>query len=403
MTTRVPSSNSGKHRAKGADTAPSQKLDVNAARVLEARLRGAVGQRFHLWCVTRLDGVIIGPTLGEASLRNGDCLGTAGDVIWRSPWFRRTPSCIESLKNAFAAASRGGSISVKHQLSLIDGQVREHVISFSPVHEADGRTIVATVVDLQRVVGCGIEDRDVQEAQELAWIDRLAIGVVHDFGNILQCIRSAVELAERQIDQERGQIARRFLQEAQHGIERANAISQRLLMSARPRLAREAVVDPRQVLADIKDLILHAAGSDVEVRFTLECQDCHILCDPDQLETTVLNLTRNARDSMPTGGTLTISVEGVTIHEDDFAFQEEIKAGHFVCIVVADTGCGMNDVIKARALEPFFSTKPVGRGTGLGLSQTHDFMRLSSGVVQIESAPKSGTNVRLRFPRYELA
>ena len=128
-----------------------------------------------------------------------------------------------------------------------------------------------------------------------------------------------------------------------------------------------------------------------------------MLCDPNQLENVLLNLAINARDAMPDGGRLTFSTRDVTLAPADVASQDGAAPGDYVEIAVADTGAGMDEATRARAFEPFFPTKPLGQGTGLGLSQAYGFVRQSDGVVRLDSAPGQGTTVRLFLPRHEPA
>jgi CheY-like chemotaxis protein len=149
----------------------------------------------------------------------------------------------------------------------------------------------------------------------------------------------------------------------------------------------------------MEDLIRRTMGPEVEVELKLR-DGTVVLCDPNELESAVLNLCINARDAMPDGGRLTISTADLILRGDDRA-AEETKPGSYVVISVADTGTGMPADVLERAFEPFFTTKPVGVGSGLGLSQIYGFVRQSGGTVQLESVPKQGTAARLLLPAHE--
>jgi len=141
-------------------------------------------------------------------------------------------------------------------------------------------------------------------------------------------------------------------------------------------------------------MLRHSIGSAIEIE-TRPCAEAdRAICDENQLENAILNLAINARDAMPDGGTLTISTCLVT--EKDAL---EVAAGDYVCVCVADTGQGMAPEVVARATEPFFSTKPLGKGTGLGLAQVYGIVRQSGGTLRIESEEGAGTLVRLLLPR----
>jgi CheY-like chemotaxis protein len=150
------------------------------------------------------------------------------------------------------------------------------------------------------------------------------------------------------------------------------------------------------------ELIERTVGSAIVVEMRLRHGEWTVLCDPNQLESVLLNLAINARDAMPEGGTLTVSVRDVPLSATDIASQDGVQSGEYVEIAVADTGVGMDEATRLRAFEPFFTTKPIGQGTGLGLSQLYGFAKQSGGAVWLDSAPGQGTTVRLYLPRHTL-
>jgi CheY-like chemotaxis protein len=128
--------------------------------------------------------------------------------------------------------------------------------------------------------------------------------------------------------------------------------------------------------------------------------DWHARCDPNQLQSAMLNVVINARDAMPDGGSLDITLADRRLEADSLPNNPELEAGDYIEIIVTDTGTGMPPDVLGRAFEPFFTTKPAGRGTGLGLSQIYGFVRQSGGAVQLESPPGEGVTVRLYLPRH---
>ncbi len=151
-----------------------------------------------------------------------------------------------------------------------------------------------------------------------------------------------------------------------------------------------APVAVNEVIANMQDLLRHTIGRNVRIETRLDPEAIHGICDPNQLENAVLNLAINARDAMPEGGVLTISTGRTSISSDS-----ELEPGDYVYVSVADTGEGMAPEVVARAIEPFFSTKPLGKGTGLGLAQVYGIARQSGGTIRIESELGKGTVVRL--------
>jgi CheY-like chemotaxis protein len=226
-------------------------------------------------------------------------------------------------------------------------------------------------------------------------------GIAHDFNNMLQGISGSVEVAERLVVEGRNTNALRFLSSARTAVGRAAALTHRLLAFARRQRLDPRPVDPDGLVAGMADMIRRTVGPGIRVVLNLRDSAWWVVCDPNELESALLNLCINARDPLPEGGELTIGTADSHLRAEHIAGQEDASPGDFVAISVVDTGEGMQPDVIARAFEPFYTTKPLGQGTGLGLSQVYGFVRQSSGVVQIESAPGRGTTVRLCLPRHK--
>jgi signal transduction histidine kinase len=153
--------------------------------------------------------------------------------------------------------------------------------------------------------------------------------------------------------------------------------------------------DVNAVISDLKGLIEVVAGSSIQVETALSDQSLVTICDPHQLENALINLTTNARDSMPGGGRLRIETSEAHLS----LARQELRAGSYVAISVADTGIGMSEEVLAHAFDPFFTTKDASRGTGLGLSTVRRFVQAFGGHVGLDSAPGRGTSLTLFFPR----
>jgi PAS domain S-box-containing protein len=241
-------------------------------------------------------------------------------------------------------------------------------------------------------------ERRLAQAQKMEAIGQLTGGIAHDFNNLLQAVSSNLELARAAATQGSTARTERLIGNALRAIDRGGRLTGQLLaFSRRQILHAERVLLP-DLVADMADL-LHGAASDsvvVETRAAPELWSCRI--DPAQFESALLNLVLNARDAMPRGGLVSISMANA-----QFAAAEagalELPAGDYVRIEVADTGAGMSPEILARASEPFFTTKEVGKGSGLGLPQVIGFTRQSGGAVRLESLPGRGTTATLLFPR----
>lgn len=231
-----------------------------------------------------------------------------------------------------------------------------------------------------------------RQAEKLAALGQLTGGVAHDFNNILQVVMSGAALLKRPgiPEEHKAAILEGMIKASQNGRE----LIGRLLAFARRQTLRPEVVDVGARLAGMSELLRQALGSHIRVETDIQPELWPVLADAFQLEIAILNLAVNARDAMPGGGAVTIRAHNATLEA-----AEERGAGEYVCIAVEDTGEGMPPHVLSRALEPFFTTKKAGRGTGLGLPQVHGFAKQSGGDLRIESEPGRGTVVLLHLPR----
>lgn len=190
---------------------------------------------------------------------------------------------------------------------------------------------------------------------------------------------------------------------ARTSLNRAASLTQRMLAFARRQSLQPSNVEPDKLLRGMEEFIRHSVGAEIEVRMRPHDGVWSVLCDPNQLESALLNLAINARDAMPDGGALTISTTDRSLTQADLLNQDEVQPGQYVEFAVADTGTGMTPDVLVRVFEPFFTTKPTGQGTGLGLSQVFGFVRQSGGFVRLESELGRGTTVRIFLPRHDRA
>ncbi len=242
-----------------------------------------------------------------------------------------------------------------------------------------------------------------RQAHKMEAVGQLTGGIAHDFNNMLTGIAGSLELMQRRIQQDRIAEAARFVDAARKGVERAASLTHRLLAFARRQALQPRPLVLNELVLGMVELIRRTVGPEVEVRMHIAQTTWTVLCDANQLESALLNLSINARDAMPDGGTLTLSTAERHLTPADLVGQDGAVPGDYVELAVSDTGQGMAPEIAARAFEPFFTTKPIGQGTGLGLSQLYGFVRQSDGLVRLESEPGRGTTVRLYLPRREIS
>ena len=230
-----------------------------------------------------------------------------------------------------------------------------------------------------------------RQAQKMEAVGQLTGGIAHDFNNLLTPVIGGLEILVRALDEPR---LKRVAETALESGRRGAKLTSQLLAFSRIQRIRMAPVRVNRVIETMKLMLKHTIGGAIRVRTTLDPQAGLAVCDENQLENAILNLAINARDAMPDGGTLTVSTS-ISAEPDGI----DLAAGDYVCVAVADTGQGMTAEVAARAAEPFFSTKPLGKGTGLGLAQVYGIVRQAGGTLRIESRAGEGTIVRLLLPR----
>lgn len=300
---------------------------------------------------------------------------------------------------------------------------------FQPVTEEDGSVsgvfVLGTDITRQKEAQREVEDyrnrleeriaertRELQEseaerrqaetalrhAQKMEAIGQLTGGVAHDFNNILQVVGGNLQLLRRHLTSEHDL---HRLDAAVGAVERGAKLAAQLLAFARRQPLAPRPVNLCRLVAQMDELLRRALGEAVEIETAISDDLWNTLVDPDQVENVLLNLAVNARDAMEGCGRLTIEAENVVLDRVYTQHHSEMEPGPYVMLAVSDTGCGMTPEVVERAFEPFFSTKPEGRGTGLGLSMAYGFVKQSGGHLKIYSEPGHGTTVRIYLPRSE--
>ncbi len=232
------------------------------------------------------------------------------------------------------------------------------------------------------------------EAQKLETLGQLTGGVAHDFNNLLTPITGALDFLQRARGDSDPRSAR-LISNALQAADRATLLVQRLLGFARRQSLQTQAVDVRSLLKGIRDLISSSVGPTVELQMRADTGSALAFADPNQLELAILNLCVNARDAMPEGGVLTIITEEVAVGP---RAGTGLSPGLYIRLSVIDAGVGMDEETLARAIEPFFSTKETGRGTGLGLSMVHGLAAQLGGAFSLTSSPDEGTRADLYLP-----
>jgi signal transduction histidine kinase len=230
-----------------------------------------------------------------------------------------------------------------------------------------------------------------RQLQKLESIGQLTGGVAHDFNNLLTAVLGNLELLRKRLPHDPA--TERLLDGATQGAQRGAALTQRLLAFARRQALQPQPTDLAELVRGMADLLHRSLGPTIEISFDLPAGLPAASADNNQIELALLNLAVNARDAMPDGGTLTISLS-----LEQVPAARDLAAGRYIKLSVSDTGCGMDPQTLNRAIEPFFSTKEVGKGTGLGLSMIHGLALQLKGALRLLSDVGRGTRAELWLP-----
>ena len=255
-----------------------------------------------------------------------------------------------------------------------------------------------------RLVGFAKVTRDITErrtaearlrqAQKMEAVGQFTGGAAHDFNNLLMAVLSSLELLRKRLPDDPRYLS--LLDNAFQGAKRGASLTQRMLAFARRQELKTEAVELKQLITNVNELLERSLGPGFSIETHLPRDDIFAVTDPNQLETALINLVINARDSMQGGGNIDIGVRSQDIQGNH---PSGLAAGAYACLTVSDTGTGMDEATLARATEPFFTTKGVGKGTGLGLSMVDGLAAQSGGKLMVQSVLGSGTSVEVWLPR----
>lgn len=285
-----------------------------------------------------------------------------------------------------------GSIALEILNYRRDGSPFWNAVFIGPVYDTEGKLLYffASQLDVTRRRNT---EQSFRQAQKMESIGQLTAGLAHDFNNLLQVVNGNLELVATAKDPERLQ---RYVAAAQSAAERGAKLTRQLLAFARKTRLEPRAIDLSQLVSEFTELMESAVSKQVQLHLSLRRGLPYVVIDADQLEMALLNIVNNARDAMPDGGLVTISTMPLRLSAD--AAAHDLAAGDYVVLEVRDEGSGMTPDVAERAVEPFFTTKGVGKGTGLGLAMASGFVRQSGGRLEIDSRPGEGTAIRMLFP-----
>ncbi|MEO8635255.1 MAG: PAS domain S-box protein [Gemmatimonadales bacterium] len=376
----------------------SERLQAELAlRESEDRFRAAFADAPIGMLIADLDGWIL-----QANARFCEMVG------------RPAESLVGGLLENIGIPGSGPSLGARIAAALADD--RASTFRFEQAYlRPDGRTAVGQVsASLQRAptgaaIRCIVHVEDVTErraleaqlrqAQRIEAVGQLAGGIAHDFNNILTAVLSYAEIVRDSLEVEDPR--REDVDQIRQAANRAAELTRQLLAFARQQRVEPRVVDLHPLIFGLQPMLCRLLGAQVRLELALAPRVWAVVLDPSLFEQVIVNLTINARDAMPDGGTITISTENVVIDQPR-SETPELGRGAYVTLVVRDTGTGMSPEVMTRIFEPFFTTKSVGQGTGLGLAMCYGAVKQAGGFIYVDSEVGAGTTFRVYLPRSSL-
>ena len=244
-------------------------------------------------------------------------------------------------------------------------------------------------------------EQQLRHAQKMDAVGRLAGGVAHDFNNVLSVILSYSELILGDLPP--GESLWKDVEEIRKAAKRAAGLTRQLLLFSRQQASEPRVLNLNEALFGMEAMLQRIVGEDIELQTVMSPDIGRICIDPIHVEQVIMNLVVNARDAMPTGGTINIETAEISLQENYAQSHTPAEPGQYVMLIVRDTGSGMDKEIQTRIFEPFFTTKEKGKGTGLGLSTVFGIVRQNGGGIWVESEPEKGACFKVYFPRVDRA
>ncbi|MBN1808392.1 MAG: PAS domain S-box protein [Planctomycetes bacterium] len=375
-----------------------QELDTSRS-TLEAIFNGAI------------DGILVANTekgrFMEANAAICRMLGyTRGEILGLSVTDIHPKDRLEYVQGEFRKQA-AGEITLAKDIPVLrkDGSVFHADVNSAPVELAGKQCLLGLFRDTTKRMETerALQDtrEQLQQAQKLESVGRLAGGVAHDFNNLLTVILGYCETLKR-MNEGNGETLKR-LEVVKHTAERAAGLVHQLLAFSRKQVLQLRRINMNTAVEAVGAMLKRTIGEDIETEFRLQEGLWPVKADAGQMEQVIMNLAVNARDAMPQGGKLTIETRNVELDEAYAAERPEVQPGPHVMLAISDNGHGMNKETMKRVFEPFFTTKEMGKGTGLGLSTVYGIVKQSGGHIWVYSEPGKGTTFKIYLPRTDAA
>jgi PAS domain S-box-containing protein len=364
-----------------------------AVRLTEERFRALVENSSDAIFLLAKTGVIL-----YASPAAEKILGyPPQELVGRSGFDFIHPDDVELTRSADLELSQkpGAVMRIEIRLRHKDGSWRW--VDSVAVNRYSDPLIRARVINFRDITERKALQQQLRDSQKMEAVGRLVGGMAHDFNNLLTAITLYSDLLLESLPQ--GSRQRRYVDEVRMGAQRGATLVKQLLAFSRQQVLDPRVLSLNTVVAGMTDMLTRLIGEDVELITQLTEPLGHVHVDPMQMQQVIMNLAFNSRDAMPNGGQLILETADVELD----SARPDSKPGRYVSLVVSDTGCGMDEQIRAHIFEPFFTTKEIGKGTGLGLPTVYGIVRQSGGSITVDSEPGKGTRVTILLPRVDAA
>ena len=363
----------------------------------DRRFRAIFDQTFQFIGLMDVDGTLLeanDSALRFASVRPQDVIGKK---FWDTPWWCHSPDLQERLRDAVRMAKDGQAVRFEATHPSADGRLHHIDFSLKPVRDPHGAVVLLIPEghDITERVVAESEKRKLEQqllqSQKMEALGQLAGGVAHDFNNLLTVIAGHADMLLEGASPH----AQHDLEQIRLACQRAASMTHQLLAFSRKSVFEPKIIDMNTVVAQTESLLRRTLGEHIELTVRVEGELRSVKADPDQLARVLLNIAINARDAMPNGGRLSIETRNVTVPTRNGGPD---TAGEYVLVAMSDTGCGIPLESRGRLFEPFYTTKPQGQGTGLGLAVVDGIVKQSGGWIDVDSELNVGTTFQIFLP-----